>query len=216
MWYYTVNNQQVGPVDEAEIKNLVAAGTITQGTMVWTSGMANWQLVSQTPLASLLGPVQSQIAAYAPAAVYEDPEVTSLKTLFMWFWISLIAILIGIGIISAIVLFFIILWKAWKLVQREGIRCTPDQAVAYCGIPGWQCYWLFPATRGLAKEFNEKFTRENIAQEQINLDLPTWMLICLYASPITFGISLIPFIVLWIMYTIKIKDASIAVIQAKK
>ena len=26
MWYYTLNNQQVGPVDEAEIKKLVEAG----------------------------------------------------------------------------------------------------------------------------------------------------------------------------------------------
>ena len=34
MWYYTLNNQQVGPVEEVEIKNLVDAGTITHGTMV--------------------------------------------------------------------------------------------------------------------------------------------------------------------------------------
>jgi hypothetical protein len=33
----------------------------------------------------------------------------------------------------------------------------------------------------------------------------------MYASPITFGVSLIPFLVLWIMYTNKIKDACIAV-----
>jgi len=37
MWYYTLNNQQVGPVEEAEIKKLVEAGTITHGTLVWTT-----------------------------------------------------------------------------------------------------------------------------------------------------------------------------------
>jgi len=46
MWYYTLNNQQVGPVDEKEIKTLIAAGTITHGTLVWTNGMeklaAHW------------------------------------------------------------------------------------------------------------------------------------------------------------------------------
>jgi len=42
MWYYTMNNQQIGPVDEAEIKKLVAAGTITHSTLVWTNGMPNW------------------------------------------------------------------------------------------------------------------------------------------------------------------------------
>lgn len=208
MWYYTLNNQQVGPVDDAEIKKQIAAGAITHGTLVWTSGMANWQPIGQTPLASLLGSVPPPVAYNA---VYEDPEVTCIKKLFMWFWISLIGILIGIGAISAVVLFFIIVWKAWKLVQRDGIRATPDQAVAYCMIPGWNLYWYFPAFRGLAREFNEKFLRDSIAQEQINLDLPTWMLICMYASPITFGVSLIPFLVLWIMYTNKIKDACIAV-----
>ena len=37
MWYYTLNNQQVGPVEEAEIKKLVASGVITPATMLWTS-----------------------------------------------------------------------------------------------------------------------------------------------------------------------------------
>jgi len=213
MWYYTLNNQQVGPVDEAEIKKLIAAGSITHGTPVWTAGMTNWQPIGQTPLASLLGSVPPPVGY---VAVIEDPEIVCIRKLFMWFWISLIGILIGIGLISAVVLFFVIIWKAWKLVQREGIRATPDQAVAYCLIPGRQYYWMFPAFRGLAKEFNEKFLHENIAQEQINLDIPTWMLICLYASPITFGVSLIPFLVLWIIYTNKIKDGSIALINAAR
>ncbi len=42
------------------------------------------------------------------------------------------------------------------------------------------------------------------------------MLICLWGSTVTFGVSLIAFIVLWIIYTNKIKNAYIAVHQAKK
>ena len=215
MWYYTLNNQQVGPVDEAEIKKLVEAGSITHGTLVWTNGMANWLPVGQTPLASLLGSIPPPVAkGYTAPAVYEKPEVTTLRKLFMWFWISLIGILLGgIGIIPAAILFFIIVRKAWKLVQHEGIRATPDQAVSGCFIPGWNYYWMFPAFRGLAKEFNDLFDRENIAHEKFDLRLPTWMLICLFGSAITFGVSLIAFIVLWIMYTKKITDASIAVVN---
>ena len=52
MWYYTLNNQQVGPVDEKEIKKLVDSGVINQATMLWTNGMAGWAPISQTPLAS--------------------------------------------------------------------------------------------------------------------------------------------------------------------
>jgi len=36
-------------VEEAEIKKLVEAGTITHGTLVWTNGMANWLPIGQTP-----------------------------------------------------------------------------------------------------------------------------------------------------------------------
>ena len=29
-WYYCLNNQRCGPVDEAAVKNLIAAGTVTR------------------------------------------------------------------------------------------------------------------------------------------------------------------------------------------
>ncbi|MCX6055535.1 MAG: DUF4339 domain-containing protein [Chloroflexi bacterium] len=219
MWYYTLNNQQVGPVEEQEIKNLIAAGTITHATQVWTTGMANWQLIGQTPLASMLGSVPPPpVGAFAPPVlVVEDPKVAALNKLFMWYWISLIGILFfGVGLIAAGILFFIIVYKSWQLVQRDGVRATPDQAVAFCFVPGWNYYWIFPAFRGLAREFNELFDRENIVHEKLNLDLVTWMIICLFASPITFGVSMIAFLVLWIMFTNKLTKAAIAVTLAHK
>jgi len=216
MWYYTQNNQQIGPVDEAKIKELVASGVINASTLVWAAGMAAWQPITQTPLAGLVGNLPPAPPSYAPPAVMVDPRVQKTNTLFTWFWISLIGILLfGIGLIPAFVLFFILLHKGWKLVQHEGIRATPDQAVAYCGIPGWNFYWFFPAFRGLAREFNELFDREGIAHEKFNLDLVTWMIICLYGSGITFGLSTIAFIVLWIMYTNKLKNAINAVTLAR-
>jgi hypothetical protein len=209
MWYYTLNNQQVGPVDESEIKKLVDAGTITNTTMVWTTGMANWQPIRQSALAPLMGNVAPPaVGTYPPMLVVEDPKVKEIKTLFMWFWISLIGVIIGIGAISAVVLFIIIVYKCWKLVQHEGVRGTADQMVSRCFIPGWCFYWVFPALRGLAKEFNDKFDRDNIMAEKINLDLATWMIICLFGSAVSMG--------LWIIYTIKIKNAAIAVLQAQK
>ena len=160
MWYYTLNNQQVGPVEEAEIRKLVDAGSITHGTMVWTNGMANWLPIGQTPLASLLGSAPPPVVPTSVAAVYENPEVTKIKSLFMWFWISLIGtLLFGLGLVAAAVLFFIIFHKAWKLIEHEGIRANADQATAGCFIPGWNFYWVFPAFRGLARELRCKFDR---------------------------------------------------------
>jgi hypothetical protein len=217
MWYYTLNNQQVGPVDEKEIKKLIAAGSITHATMVWTTGMANWAPIGQSGLAPLMaagGP--PPVGTFPPMLVLEDPKVKEIKTLFMWFWISLIAVIIGIGAPAAGILFVIILYKSWKLVQHEGVRGTADDMVSRCFIPGWNFYWFFPAFRGLAKEFNDKFDRDNIPAEKINLDLPTWMIICAYGSGITVGLSAVAFVVLWIIYTVKIKNAAIAVLQAQK
>ena len=218
MWYYSVNNQQVGPVDEKEIKKLIAAGTITHGTMVWTTGMDTWQLIGKTPLASLMGSVPPPaVGSVPPMLIVENPKVAQIKTLFTWFWISLIGIILGgVGLIAAAILFVIIVYKCWELVQHEGVRVTADQMVSRCFVPGWNFYWYFPAFRGLAREFNAKFDRDGILAEKINLDLPTWMIICAYGSGITFGVSLVAFIVLWIIYTNKIKNAAIAVIQSQK
>ena len=42
-WYYIdENNQQVGPVSEAEFQNLVNNGTIDTNTKVWNEGLSNW------------------------------------------------------------------------------------------------------------------------------------------------------------------------------
>jgi hypothetical protein len=216
-WYYTVNNQQVGPVEESEIKKLVDAGTITNTTMVWTTGMASWQLIRQSPLAPLMGNVAPPpVGTYPPMLVVEDPRVSQIKTLFTWFWVCLLGSIItfGVSAIASAVLFIILIYKAWKLVQHEGVRGDADKMVAYGFIPGWNFYWYFPLLRGLAKEFNDKFDRESIMAEKINLDLPTWMIISGYASET--GIGAIAFIVLWIIYTAKIKNAMIAVTLAQK
>lgn len=218
MWYYTLNNQQTGPVEDEEIKRLIEAGTVNQTTLVWTSGMANWAPIGQSALAGLLGgAIPATATAVPPPIVIEDPEVALLNKLWMWFWISLIGILIfGIGLIPATVLFFMIFHKSWKLTEHEGSRANADTATAWCAIPGWGCYWMFPAFRGLAREFNDLFDKYNLPMEKLDLRIPTWMLICLWGSLVTFGLSLIGFVVLWILYTNKLKEAYIAVYQAKK
>lgn len=59
-WYYVANGAQAGPVDDAALQSLAAAGTVTPQTLVWRSGMDNW-----APLASVF----NALAAMAvPAA----------------------------------------------------------------------------------------------------------------------------------------------------
>lgn len=42
-WYYAQNNQQLGPVPEAEFNRLATTGVIRPETLVWRDGMSEWQ-----------------------------------------------------------------------------------------------------------------------------------------------------------------------------
>lgn len=107
MWYYELNHQPAGPVDEAEISRLLQNGTITALTLVWRDGMPDWKHLGETELSSLArsvaAPVQTTPAMgsvnpyanpaatsapvysqYRPTSVSSGPRVSSgsLKSLF--------------------------------------------------------------------------------------------------------------------------------------
>lgn len=41
-WYYAVNGQQAGPVEDTELQRLAVAGAVTASTLVWRAGMDAW------------------------------------------------------------------------------------------------------------------------------------------------------------------------------
>jgi uncharacterized RDD family membrane protein YckC len=42
-WFYAENGQQKGPLEEAALDQLVAAGLVRDDTLVWREGMTEWQ-----------------------------------------------------------------------------------------------------------------------------------------------------------------------------
>ena len=42
-WFYASEGQQQGPYPEIQLRDLIARGTVTADTLVWTEGMAGWQ-----------------------------------------------------------------------------------------------------------------------------------------------------------------------------
>ena len=48
-WFYASEGQQHGPYPEIQLRELIARGTITADTLVWTEGMANWQRAGDIP-----------------------------------------------------------------------------------------------------------------------------------------------------------------------
>jgi hypothetical protein len=67
-WYYAKNRQQLGPVDDGQIRQLAQSGQIAATDLVWRDGMAQWIAAGQVPeLAGLFAPAASQ-APVTPAA----------------------------------------------------------------------------------------------------------------------------------------------------
>lgn len=48
-WFYASEGQQQGPYPEIQLRDLIARGTISADTLVWTEGMANWQRAGDVP-----------------------------------------------------------------------------------------------------------------------------------------------------------------------
>jgi hypothetical protein len=48
-YYAVINDQQVGPLSEDELKNRIATGSITEQTLIWYSGLSGWTMVQNIP-----------------------------------------------------------------------------------------------------------------------------------------------------------------------
>ena len=57
-WFYASHGQQQGPYPEAQLRDLIARGTVTADTLVWSEGMAGWQRAGEIPglFSGALGP----------------------------------------------------------------------------------------------------------------------------------------------------------------
>ena len=80
-WFYAKDGQQIGPVEFSEIERLRAEGQLTDDTLVWQQGMANWVKLStvsraavekaavEVPADSTLPPIAPQPLSNGPTPV---------------------------------------------------------------------------------------------------------------------------------------------------
>jgi hypothetical protein len=89
MWYYSLNNQPVGPIDEAELKALFARGVINFDTLIWREGMPEWKRYGEiTMVAPGISPVSQLPAANVPMVEPGGPSRRGLKSLYLWWLIT--------------------------------------------------------------------------------------------------------------------------------
>lgn len=231
MWYYALNNQQVGPVTEEVLAGLIQNKTINAQTLVWKEGLPSWVALGQTELSRLLVPAAPAAPAapvtpvtpvtpvqpvapagypapqpaygYMPQPVYHSPKAMEIIDITKWYWIIL-----GSPFIMAI-----LLWKSWEVLKDGFGRTTPFKAVFHSAIPFYNFYWNFIAIHGLAQDMNNYLNRFNIPAPRLDAGVAQFICIAYIALAIPFldYIAWIPLVVLAIIFINQLKNTLIAV-----
>jgi uncharacterized protein DUF4339 len=221
-YHYSLNGQRFGPVSKAELKRLLDAGGVGHADLVWTEGMPEWApahsiegLCSTPPPTPTtgggvtpLGPRSTHQGGSAwPPATY-SPK--SIGTLYGW-WLGLqisglvlVIFLIGIlPLIAAIVFWYILLYRAWRVIQDGQARTTPGKAVGFCFIPFFNFYWQFVALHGLAKDMNQFIERHELPVKGVSEGVALWICILVLVSLIPYvgWLATLGLLVLFFIFT---------------
>ena len=66
---------------------------------------------------------------------------------------------LGLGAIYSIVVYYVLLYKAWTAIQDGHARTTPAAAVGLMLVPMFNLYWQFQAIWGFAVDYNKYVSR---------------------------------------------------------
>lgn len=74
-WYYALNNEQKGPINESELKADFATNKLPPDTLVWKDGMESWTPANQVPAFVFRPPPTAAKLPTPPAAAAGAPAV---------------------------------------------------------------------------------------------------------------------------------------------
>ncbi len=69
MWYYTIGDEELGPVPASELKAMASDGTVKPNALVWKEGMTDW-----AEARTIRGLVPAQQPARSGRDEYDDSE----------------------------------------------------------------------------------------------------------------------------------------------
>jgi hypothetical protein len=142
-WFFASNGQQQGPVPEAQLRDLIARGSITPDTLVWSEGMAGWQKAGEIPgLTSgarppampQAGPPPMTAAGGSGSALSIDVGVWEL------FWRGLVATLGSLLVIPGL---WLSVWILKWIVPRVRVPGRPN--LSFTGNAMTLVPWYFGA-----------------------------------------------------------------------
>src|ERR1700737_4510051 len=143
-WFFASNGQQQGPVPEAQFRDLIARGSVTPDTLVWSEGMAGWQRAGEIPglmsggrppAMPQSGPPPVMVAAGASgSALTFDVGVWEL------FWRGVVASLLSLLVIPGP---WVIVWILKWIVPRVHVPGRPT--LSFTGNAMTLVPWYFGA-----------------------------------------------------------------------
>lgn len=76
-WYYSIGDQQVGPVTANIVRELIRNGQLSSHDHAWREGMVNWSTVAEIPELAVLLPSRSTLDTHAVFGTAAQSQVTA-------------------------------------------------------------------------------------------------------------------------------------------
>jgi GYF domain 2 len=173
-WFYAKDGQQIGPVEFSEIERLRSEGQLTDDTLVWQQGMANWVKLSSLPKPPMPAappaevPPGSPLTPAAPQPLSRGPEPTPTGTttlpdygdILCWGIVGILLPCAGLAVYIALIVLHVLEFSAVRKATAEGRLRESDYSKIHpvlfiLGLIccGGLCYPLFMYFRNRAGYF---------------------------------------------------------------
>jgi hypothetical protein len=144
-WFYASNGQQQGPTPEAQFRDLIAQGSVSPDTLVWSEGMAGWQRAGEIPglMSGASRPPAMPQSGPPPVITGSGGSGSALSIdVGVWelFWRGLVASLGSLLVIPAP---WLIVWILKWIVPRVRVPGRPN--LSFTGNAMTLVPWYFGA-----------------------------------------------------------------------
>jgi hypothetical protein len=77
----------------------------------------------------------------------------------------------GAAILFGLSIWYILLYRAWSVIQDGHASTTPGKAVGFIFIPFYDFYWIFRAWWGFARDYNRYIEHHDLNIPKLNASL---------------------------------------------
>jgi hypothetical protein len=123
---------------------------------------------------------------------------------------SILLILLGCAaILFGATIWYLLLYRAWSVIQDGNASTTPEKAVGFIFIPFFNFYWIFKVWYGFALDYNRYIERYALNAPKLgkSLFLAFCILFICSAVPLLSYLAGLPFLAIFIITANKTIDA---------